>query len=184
MTETTEADRENNAWSVPVAVHELSEAGRRYQITPDERTRAALCRFAQLRDLPRLEATFDVVRRGRSMVHVVGHVSATVGQNCIVTLEPIVNEVEEGIDVVYTSETAEGDHDAIDIDFAAKEPPEPLVGGVLDLGQVATEFLMLGIEPYPRKPGATFEPPQTGDTEVHPFAALAALKKVPPGNES
>ena len=40
-----------------------------------------------------------------------------------------------------------------------------------------TEFLMLAIDPYPRKPGATFDAPKVGDDAPHPFAALAALKK-------
>ncbi len=39
------------------------------------------------------------------------------------------------------------------------EPPEPLVGGTVDLGAIATEFLILGIDPYPRKPGAEFDAP-------------------------
>jgi hypothetical protein len=52
-----------------------------------------------------------------------------------------------------------------------------MVDGVVDLGAIATEFLILGIDPYPRKPGAVFEPPQSGDGEASPFAALAALKK-------
>jgi len=58
----------------------------------------------------------------------------------------------------------------------AVEPPETLVDGVVDLGVVATEFLMLAIDPYPRKPGAVFEPPQNPDAGSHPFAALAALR--------
>jgi hypothetical protein len=47
----------------------------------------------------------------------------------------------------------------------------------VDLGAVATEFLLLGIDPYPRKEGAEFEPRITGDPAAHPFAALASLKK-------
>jgi len=115
-------------------------------------------------------------------VHVVGRVSATVEQCCVVTLEPIRNEVEENIDLVYSSEAAGGGQ-SVDIDFAGEDPPEPLAGGVLDLGKIATEFLMLGIDPYPRTLGASFEPPQTRD-EAHPFAALAALKKGKEGNET
>ena len=183
MSTMAETDREDIAWSVPVALHELPDTGRRYNITADERTRAAVCRLAQLDDLPRLEASFDVLRRGRSAVHVVGRVSATVRQNCIATLEPVVNEVEESIDVVYSSEAAGADRQVVDIDFTGDDPPEPLAGGVLDLGKLATEFLMLGIDPYPRKPGAVFEPPGTSD-EAHPFAALAALKKEQQRNES
>ena len=49
---------------------------------------------------------------------------------------------------------------------------------MVDLGAVASEFLLLGIDPYPRKPGVKFEPPpRAGDAAAHPFAALEALKK-------
>jgi hypothetical protein len=52
-----------------------------------------------------------------------------------------------------------------------------LIGGAVDLGAIATEFLMLGIDPYPRAPGAVFEPPAADDRGGGPFAALAALKR-------
>jgi hypothetical protein len=57
------------------------------------------------------------------------------------------------------------------------EPPEPLRDGKLDLGAIATEFLLLGIDPYPRKPGVEFAPVKTDDASAKPFAALEALKK-------
>ena len=53
----------------------------------------------------------------------------------------------------------------------------PLVGGVVDLGALATEFLILGLDPYPRKPGAVFEAPQEVKPDPGPFAALAGLKE-------
>ncbi len=37
------------------------------------------------------------------------------------------------------------------------DDPEPLVGGTIDLGALAIEFLIVGLDPYPRKPGAVFE---------------------------
>ena len=53
----------------------------------------------------------------------------------------------------------------------------PLIGGAVDLGALAVEFLMLGLDPYPRKPGAVFEePPQDRKAEAGAFAALAKLK--------
>ena len=57
--------------------------------------------------------------------------------------------------------------------------PEPLVGGVVDLGALATEFLILGLDPYPRKQGAVFEAPQEEKPESGPFAALSQLAKRP-----
>ena len=58
-----------------------------------------------------------------------------------------------------------------------EEPPEPLADGKVDLGALASEFLLLGIDPYPRKPGAEFAPPQAAEAGEHPFAGLEALKK-------
>jgi len=51
------------------------------------------------------------------------------------------------------------------------------VGGVVDLGALATEFLILGLDPYPRKPGAVFEPPQDANRDQGPLAALGRLAK-------
>jgi hypothetical protein len=51
---------------------------------------------------------------------------------------------------------------------------------VVDLGAIASEFLILGIDPYPRKPGVVFEPNLEREAGASPFAALAALKKPKP----
>jgi hypothetical protein len=67
--------------------------------------------------------------------------------------------------VEHTSEAAEED------------PPESLSDGKVDLGAIAVEFLLLGIDPYPRKPGAEFSPLKSEDGNAKPFAALEALKK-------
>jgi hypothetical protein len=65
----------------------------------------------------------------------------------------------------------------------ATDEPETLTGGGVDLGEIATEFLILGLDPYPRKPDAIFRSPQAGEDSAHPFAALAALKKRRRGGE-
>jgi uncharacterized metal-binding protein YceD (DUF177 family) len=179
-----ETNPQEISWSVPVVLHDIPDAGRRYQLAPDGSARARICQVADIDDLPRMVVSFEVVRRGRDAVRVVGHVSATVAQTCVVTLEPILNEVEEEVDVTYTFGSSEADRPALDVEFTGDDPPEPLVDGTLDLGRVATEFLMLGIDPYPRKAGAVFEAPKEGNEEGHPFAALAALKKPEGGTDA
>ena len=88
-------------WSVPVALQEVPETGRSFTLVADERTREAVAKLAGLRSLPRLEAQFEVTPRGRDGLHVTGTISATVGQDCVVTLEPIENEIEEQVDLVF-----------------------------------------------------------------------------------
>ena len=167
-------------WRVPVATEEIPDTGQRFDLVADEPVRAAIAKVAGLRALPRFEARFDVARRGAGGLHVSGKISATVGQTCVVTLELLDNEVEETVDLLFepsspAPETQGGAEPRLrDVKL---DDPEPLVGGIVDLGALATEFLILGLDPYPRKPGAVFEPPQDLKADAGPFAALAKLAK-------
>jgi Large ribosomal RNA subunit accumulation protein YceD len=167
-------------WSVPVNLHDIPETGRHFALLADETIRAAIAKTAQLHALPRLEATFDVNRRGSAGLHVLGRVSATVGQVCVVTLDPLESEIEESVDVTFLPGAAPGDAARRRVlDVASDDEPEtePLINDTIDLGAIATEFLLLGIDPYPRKPEAVFEAPSIEDGADHPFAALANLRK-------
>ena len=171
-------------WRVPVAVEEIADTGQQFDLVADETVRAAVAKAVGLRDLPRFEAHFDVTRRGAAGLHVTGKISATVGQNCVVTLEPLANEVEETVDLLFEpSSTApemerQGEPRPHDVKLDA---PEPLIGGVVDLGVLATEFLILGLDPYPRKPGAVFETAHDGKPDGGPFDVLARLARRPDG---
>jgi hypothetical protein len=109
-----------------------------------------------------------------------GRVRATVGQACVVTLDPLDNLIDEEIEVSYRPQEVlkpvlVEDEDGIAID-AGIDSDDPLVGGTIDLAAIAAEFLALGIDPYPRKPGIDFEAPSAGGG-ASPFAALAKLKR-------
>jgi uncharacterized metal-binding protein YceD (DUF177 family) len=173
-------DKPQHPWNVPVTVEDIPETGRHVRIEAPETVRAAIAKLAGLRDLPQLSAEFDLTRRGAG-ARVTGEVSATVGQTCVVTLEPIESDVAEAIDVVFAPQTEPVDADkaeqATKRARSGAEPPEPLIGGSVDLGALATEFLILGIDPYPRKAGAEFAAPEAKISADSPFAALAALKK-------
>jgi hypothetical protein len=159
-----------------VTLQEVPETGLSRELDADAATRAAIAQQADLTALPRLHATFELKRRGANGLHVLGRVSATVGQVCVVTLDPIENEIEEAVDLVFlpggphTSSSSE----ALGLE---DEAPEPLIDDTVDLGAIATEFLILGIDPYPRKAEAVFQAPVTEEKGAHPFAALAALQK-------
>ena len=156
-----------------MALEDIPETGMHLEIDAPESARSEIVPLAGVRELPRLSAVFDLSRRGAG-VRVTGQVSARVGQTCVVTLEPIENGLEEQVDLMFSSaSTGPSQTDTKDDD----EPPEPLVDGKLDLGAIATEFLLLGIDPYPRKAGVEFAPVIADDVSAKPFAALEALKK-------
>jgi|SRR5690242_13740472 hypothetical protein len=166
-----------NPWSVPVAVDDIPETGLHIEAEAPAEVRAQLVKLANLRDLPKLSAAFDLTRRAGG-VHVAGQVKARIGQTCVVTLEPLEDNLDERIDLLFApplDAAAKGNDAGHKIDN--EEPPEPLIGDKVDLGAIATEFLLLGIDPYPRKTGAEFATFKTADDSAKPFAALAALKK-------
>ena len=172
-------------WSLPVRRDDVPEAGLHRDLVADEATRAAVAAVAGAKALPRLQASFDLTRQG-SGLKLQGEVVATVAQTCVVTLEPMTSDVRESIDLVFVPAEAEplpeADQTPDAIDPDAPDGPELLVNGTVDLGVVATEFLLLGIDPYPRKPGAQFAPPEGPgeDSAGNPFAVLAKLKPEPP----
>jgi uncharacterized metal-binding protein YceD (DUF177 family) len=167
-------------WSVPVPIHDIPETGRQFELDADEKTRAAIAAAIGLRALPRLHASFDVTRRGVDGLRVAGRVCATVGQICVVTLDPIENEVEETIELDFVPAAATEEEGApakgrrVEV---TEDTPDLLHGDTVDLGTVAVEFLILGIDPYPRKPGAVFQTPPAEAENDHPFAALAGLRR-------
>jgi len=159
-----------------VSVTDIPDSGSHHEIVADMSAREAVMKLAGLRALPRLEASFDLMRHGDG-VAVKGEVRADIGQTCVVTLEPIDGSLREQVDLSFMpveNEASEGTKTK----RKKGEPPEPLENGMVDLGAIATEFLLLGLDPYPRKPGAELPRPETESEEKsHPFAGLAELKK-------
>jgi uncharacterized metal-binding protein YceD (DUF177 family) len=167
-------------WSFPVPLAEIPAAGRHVELTADAATCEAVAKAAGVVAVSRLQAKFDLAPLAGEGVKVFGSVLATIEQECVVTLEPLRNEIDEPVDLILVQPDAlPPPRPALDIDVAGEtDMPDLLHDRAVDLGAIATEFLLLGIDPYPRKPGASFETPQEPDSPAqHPFAVLAALKK-------
>jgi uncharacterized metal-binding protein YceD (DUF177 family) len=171
-------------WRAFVNVAQIPGSGLHRDIAADEATRAAMAEIAALRNISTARASFDLSLRSGGRVHVAGHLTARIGQTCAVTLEPIENDIDENIDLIFApaDEVKElfDDLDEEPEDGELPEPPEPIENGIIDLGRLATDVLFLAIDPYPRKEGAVFEARVTAaDPGDHPFAALKAFKAAP-----
>ena len=88
-------------WSATIRLDDVGETGRHVELDASEAIRAALAKPAGVDAVERLVARFDLTRRGRDRLHVSGEVSGTVRQTCVVTLEPVLNEIDEAIDVNF-----------------------------------------------------------------------------------
>ena len=109
-----------------------------------------------------------------------GTVEADITQICVVSLDPFETHVSEPIDVDYEAERPATRPSVVEpITLGDRDPPETIVDGRIDVGVLASEFLTLSLDPYPKKPGVSFSdaafPPEQPDPS--PFAALVQLKR-------
>lgn len=185
-------------FSFPVDVTTLPSVGRRYAIEADAATRARVAARLEVADISSLKATFDLTPGAGDIVNVVGTVEAQLTQTCVVTLTPVPASLKEQVEARFTTYVApkvapkagkaggKGEENTEELVYlGADEPPEEAVDGAIDIGELAVVHLALGLDPYPRAPGAAFkaESWQTDEekNEAHgPFAALAKLKKKSP----
>lgn len=165
-------------------VAKIPAAGTQVTFAANAAQRAALAEIAGLRDVLEAEASFHLTHVRGGGIQARGHVTGLVGQDCVVTLEPLENRVKEEIDVIFAEpDTAAAATPKVDIDEDEPDPPEMIVNGTIDLGRLATDMLFLGIDPYPRKADAAFvATDDPSDPAEHPFAALKALQQPPKGS--
>jgi hypothetical protein len=96
----------------------------------------------------------------------------------VVTLDPLEARVEGAFERRFLPDLGETDEPDVFVEPEGEDPPESL-GREIDLGEILVEELSLGLDPYPRKPGAELETAAEGQSaprEKSPFAALAKLK--------
>ena len=139
---------------------------------------AAVAKRMRIVSLGQFSATVTLQRTIGGLIHVSGRLAADVVQTCVVTLVDFPSHVEDSFAVDFGDAPAAlglGDEIEIDLD---DDPPEPIDGGIIDIGELATQYLALALDPHPRAPGATLEAAWVGPdaAELSPFAVLKNLK--------
>lgn len=173
-------------FSRPVRVDRIPAAGMTLDLEAKPAERAALAeRFGvQSIESLRAEVTLKAIAGG-ALVRVDGHLAAQVVQTCVVTLEPVPETVDEDFSLSFGVEEPDEVGAEIELSLDEEDPPDPIVDGVIDVGEAVAEHLALALEPFPRKPGIAYE---GGDDEAgtataeqdrkpNPFAVLAQLRK-------
>jgi uncharacterized metal-binding protein YceD (DUF177 family) len=131
-------------------------------------------------------ADVEVSRWKRDGVRIKGHVRADIVQSCIVTLEPIESGIDERFEALFVPENSKlarydtDENGEMVFDPEGPDAPETFTGDTIDVGTVCEEFIVLAIDPYPRKEGAKFETETENDIapeeKSSPFAKLEGWK--------
>lgn len=138
--------------------------------------------------LKQLSAHLQLRRRGsgkRLKVNISGHLDAVIVQTCVVTLDQFETRVHSEFDTLFDENAVELD-DHLDLELNDEDPPEPIIDGIIDLGELVAQCLSLEIDPHPRKPGRETDSTAVDQanrmqsdedpTAPNPFAVLKNLK--------
>lgn len=177
-------------WKYPIVAGDITNDAKDFLIEPDKADYAALADALSVLAVRDLKATLRI-HRTKNSIRVRGSVDAVVEQSCVVTLEPVRQAFTEEVDRTFVSNNSDFDtvfakmnaNRATMIDPDEVDPPEVVENGRLDLAAIALEHVIIGIDLYPRAPGADLaevNAPNPVQIEVEeresPFAALAKLK--------
>ena len=165
--------------SRPVEVSDIGPVESHYAIDATAVERAEIASAFGLEAISSLTAELVMMIRPRAkVIELSGRINAAIIQNCVVSLEPVEQTIDEPIAASFVEEGVpmpKSESLDVIVDPVQEDPPETLTGPVIDLGAVVLEYLDLAIDPYPRRPGA--EMPENpakaiADDGDSPFAVL------------
>ena len=158
----------------------LSSSGLDFDVAATPAECASIARRLQVVSLQALAAHYLLQSLPAGTVEAQGTLTATVTQECVITLDAFESTVVEQFVVRFVPETRFDDTEDPFLDPESIDEI-PYEGDRIDLGEATIEQLALALDPFPRKPGVEL-PPGLGDEDiepvptvatVHPFATLA-----------
>ena len=130
-----------------------------------------------------LTSTYTIMPTGDGHYRLSGRLQASLQQACVVTLEPVQEEIDETFEVAFWPEADIPEPASGEIELEDEPEIEPIVSGQIEAGRVVFECLAGAINPFPRKADATLERVaasprgRADDKAENPFAVLAKIKE-------
>ncbi|MGL4404312.1 MAG: DUF177 domain-containing protein [Notoacmeibacter sp.] len=145
------------------APSKLAKKGDRFKGSAD----AALLKAAgdQLKIMRIDSLTWELVAKpwGKKGFRLDGVVKGVVAQACVITLTPVVQTIEEIVDLRFVPEESYKDkpkrpnqEEDFNFDATPEDEPETYAGDAFDAMPFVIEHLALGLDPYPRAADAAF----------------------------
>lgn len=169
-----------SGWSIPIRLVQVGRQELDLALEADEGQRAAVAKVLGLAGLNAFTAD-AVLKPWLDGVEVSARWRAKVIYTCSVTVELFESDLSGAFTVRAVPEgspNAPVEEPESVLDLESDDPPDVLTEDVVDVGGYLVEHLALELDPFPRKPGAVFEPPPA-ETPASPFAVLREFKPKP-----
>lgn len=162
-------------------LNEIPAAGLRVSRDATEAERAQLAAQLPLESCEALSVEYRIKPAGRDRYALTGRVTAELAQSCVVSLDPVPARLDEPIDCKFVTAALIPESQDEEQEVLGIEDLEPIENGFIDVGRIVFEVVASGLDPYPRRDDAQWQPPgneaESDEGGAGPFAALADLKK-------
>lgn len=184
-----------NEFSHTVRAEHITGNDYTVEFEANERQRELLAKRYGILSVDSLSGTGKLVRQADGLtIHLTGHVKAEVQQACVTTLEPVHEEISEDFQAYFLDESQvtsfvkakkkkdeiEGPMNLDDLDERPipedHEDPEPVIGGIIDVGEIVAQHVALGLNPFPRSKKALETGPIGDEKDLKPASPFAILK--------
>jgi len=143
-----------------IAVQDIPPGGVADRLALDQDERRSVADLLGVAGVAEFLFDYQLIPSGKGRYRLKGRLRASVTQECVLTLEPIEVRYDENLvidlwppkDVAMAEKFAGDEGRSILLDG-----PEPIVDEMIDVGQLAYEYLASELNPYPRKENAAFE---------------------------
>jgi len=172
---------EDAPWSEEVALAEVSRGKVVRVLDAGEADRKRIARALGIDQLDQLEARITLTP-WLDGAEIDGRWCASIEQTCGLSLDRFASELEGAFLLRVlppdspNAPREQGPEVAVDPD--AEDPADVLDGETVDVAAYVVEHLAMEIDPFPRKPGASWQAPPPEEPES-PFAVLKGLKGEP-----
>ena len=188
----------SNEYSFTVPASKIGGDDYNVSFDADERALALLAKRLNILSVEKMAGTATLRRQSDGMtIYVRGTIDAAVTQACVTTLEPVPDTIRETFEGWFLDESQatsftralkkKQEEEGVGFDLlpveddefpmiSEQEEPEPLVGGLVDVGELAAQYLSLALNPYPHSEKALAEGPLGEAKPLEKASPVEALK--------
>jgi len=157
---------------------DLSQAGSTVTVAAAGDELPRLAQWAGVEAVRKFAATVALRKLSQTRFTFEAELAADIVQNCVVTLDPLKTHIARHIarELLFAPRARPP---AGELTLAAGDDdvPETIASLRYDLAAPLLEEFVLAVDPYPRKRGAAFAPPEEPpEAPASPFAVLKSLK--------
>lgn len=166
-----------------VAVERINNTSAEYNIEANQKEREDLAVRLGIVSVKSLKAHFVISRAEEMSGYLIkGKVFSEIVQSCVVTLVDVPATLEVTVEVIACKQRAIENEAATHLLDLEEEDIECIdENGCVDIGEIASQYLSLDLDPYPRAAGVAIigsEDEQKDKPDViNPFLVLEKLKK-------